>query len=113
MYSGEVASGLADIHQQNIVHRDIKLENIFVTQDNHLKIGLTSEGATYTEVTFFLFCGILGSFLSGDLGLAKQTESSVQSLDSRVGTWSESFTLSFSSARVMRTLFLFFSFFLC
>jgi serine/threonine protein kinase len=36
----DLVLGLVTIHGANIVHRDMKPENIFVTKDNHLKIGL-------------------------------------------------------------------------
>lgn len=34
----QILSGLDAIHQKNIVHRDLKLENIFITKDNKVKI---------------------------------------------------------------------------
>jgi hypothetical protein len=35
----ELASGLIALHDHKIVHRDIKLGNIFVTKEKHCKIG--------------------------------------------------------------------------
>jgi serine/threonine protein kinase len=34
-----LTEGLKYLHQKNIVHRDIKLENIFCTENNKVKIG--------------------------------------------------------------------------
>lgn len=34
----EIASGLAEAHSKGIVHRDLKVENIIITPDNHAKI---------------------------------------------------------------------------
>jgi serine/threonine protein kinase len=36
---GHIASGLADMHNVNLVHRDMKPENVFVTESGRLKIG--------------------------------------------------------------------------
>jgi serine/threonine protein kinase len=37
----QVVVGLRDMHAVGLVHRDMKLENIFVTEGRHLKIGLS------------------------------------------------------------------------
>ena len=37
-YAGQIARGLAAAHQQGIVHRDVKPENLFVTADGRVKI---------------------------------------------------------------------------
>ena len=37
-YAGQVARGLAAAHQQGIVHRDVKPENLFLTRDGRVKI---------------------------------------------------------------------------
>jgi serine/threonine-protein kinase len=38
-YSLEIAKGLTAIHQQGIIHCDLKFENIFIDSQSHLKIG--------------------------------------------------------------------------
>jgi serine/threonine protein kinase len=36
----QVASGLETLHKEKIIHRDIKLQNIFVTADGNFKLGM-------------------------------------------------------------------------
>lgn len=38
-WMGELCSGLAYLHQAKTLHRDLKPMNIFVSQNNSLKIG--------------------------------------------------------------------------
>ena len=35
----EICEGINYIHNKKIIHRDLKLNNIFLTKDNHIKIG--------------------------------------------------------------------------
>ena len=35
----EICEGIKYIHNKKIIHRDLKLNNIFLTKDNHIKIG--------------------------------------------------------------------------
>ncbi len=38
-YATQVAQGLIHIHQSKCIHRDIKLENIYLTHTGEIKIG--------------------------------------------------------------------------
>jgi serine/threonine protein kinase len=35
-----MASGLETLHGEKMIHRDIKLQNIFVTEDGNFKLGM-------------------------------------------------------------------------
>jgi serine/threonine protein kinase len=37
-FGAQIAHGLASAHAKQIVHRDVKLENLFVTKDGRIKI---------------------------------------------------------------------------
>jgi serine/threonine protein kinase len=62
----------------NIVHRDIKLENIYVTAEGDLKIGLLFP--PFRRVSFHFRCS------PGDLGLSVQLEGSLAAARSLAGT---------------------------
>ncbi|VDO92802.1 unnamed protein product [Soboliphyme baturini] len=58
-YGAEIVSALAYLHENNIVYRDIKLENLLLDKDGHIKIadfGLCKEDIPFGEKTK-TFCG--------------------------------------------------------
>jgi NIMA (never in mitosis gene a)-related kinase len=36
---GQVCKGLSVLHKMKIIHRDLKLKNIFITKEGNMKIG--------------------------------------------------------------------------
>jgi serum/glucocorticoid-regulated kinase 2 len=58
-YFIEILYGLMYLHQQNIIYRDLKPENLLINHDGHVKIadfGLSKVGLEAREVTYS-FCG--------------------------------------------------------
>ncbi|XP_056395826.1 protein kinase C delta type-like [Hyla sarda] len=51
-YTTEIACGLQFLHRQNIVHRDIKPDNIMLDKDGHIRIidlGVAQDGVTFSN----------------------------------------------------------------
>ncbi|XP_056396391.1 protein kinase C delta type-like [Hyla sarda] len=51
-YTAEIACGLQFLHRQNIVHRDIKPDNIMLDKDGHIRIidlGVAQDGVTFSN----------------------------------------------------------------
>jgi serine/threonine protein kinase len=85
---GEVGSGLEALHSANIIHRDVKLENVFMFKNGHCKIG--------------------------DFSLSKELEHSLKSASSVVGTrftWNHPISVSYLFIYLFIYLFLFVYFF--
>ncbi|TFJ97113.1 solute carrier family 2, facilitated glucose transporter member 5 [Platysternon megacephalum] len=58
-YGAEIVSALEYLHSRDVVYRDIKLENLMLDKDGHIKItdfGLCKEGVT-DGATMKTFCG--------------------------------------------------------
>jgi len=59
-YAAEILLGLEHLHENGIIYRDLKLENLLLTPDGHIKItdfGLSKEGMHSDAESTKTFCG--------------------------------------------------------
>jgi serine/threonine protein kinase len=64
----QICYALVHLEKNNVIHRDIKTKNIFITQNNTFKLGL------------FLFYFILFYFILGDFSVSRIPGMSTQTI---------------------------------
>lgn len=59
-YAAEIVLGLEYLHNQGIIYRDLKPENLLLTNDGHIcmtDFGISKEGLTCKDSRTATFCG--------------------------------------------------------
>jgi len=59
-YAAEIVLGLQCLHDNDIIYRDLKPENVVLNADGHIKLtdfGLSKEGVVFSKKKAYTFCG--------------------------------------------------------
>jgi protein-serine/threonine kinase len=61
-YAAEIALAIECLHNNRIIYRDLKPENVLLDEDGHIKLtdlGLSKEGVAFENEKALTFCGTL------------------------------------------------------
>ena len=79
-----IAAGIAHCHNQDIVHRDLKCENIMITKEMHIKIG----GESVHTCIFSYVKYLIVIFIFADFGFAREVNSECSPVSTPCGSFS-------------------------